>query len=689
MFRASFDLRGPNDVGFQVGSYDHTQPLIIDPILVYSTYFGGSGNDQALAVAVDDQGAAYITGSTLSLDLATTAGAAAPSSFISEVFKSTNSAASWSGAGVGLPDASFSALVVDPTNPNIVYGGTDGNNGFSAQGLFKSTDGGASWTPIDNGLPTGQVVGSLVIDPSHPSTLYAALGAFLFKTTDGGSTWSNSGTGIASSDSAAGLGALAISPSNPQTLYVMASRNYLYKTTNGGANWTRINGINPGTPSEKDQLPFTQRLIVDPTDPNTIYAGVTKGVFFNTPGDVYKSTNGGATFHRTGITTTSQFSVLDMVMDPEDRKTLYLLVLQFSSNALYRTTNGGTTWTQLSSSTGGTDLAMAATPGGSTLYMAVSGAGIVKSTDRGNTFTNANLGVGQVTQIGVSASSPGTLYAATPGRPKDELNNIATDAFVAKLNPAGTAYDYITYLGGPGVDVGYGIAVDSNHNAYITGKTIAGTFPTTPGAFQAQSPSTSQRLNAFVTKLSPTGSSLVYSTYLAGTSGGFTDVEDHGTAIAVDGQGRAAVTGVASSSNFPTTSNAFDTSFFGAGTYKAFVTLLKPDGSGLLYSTFLGGNNNDENLGRGIAFDAQGNIHVAGETSNEDSRRKGPTGFPTTSGAYQSSAGVPLCSRGVLRRDQSQSVGRGLACLFDGFLRLASRQFDDSRHHDGLCGRGR
>ena len=192
----------------------------------------------------------------------------------------------------------------------------------------------------------------------------------------------------------------------------------------------------------------------------------------------------------------------------------------------------------------------------------------------------------------------------------------------------------------PAVMSGYGIAVDSNHNAYITGKTIAGTFPTTPGAFQAQSPSTSQRLNAFVTKLNPTGSSLVYSTYLAGTSGGFTDVEDHGNAIAVDSQGRAAVTGVASSSNFPTTSNAFDTSFFGAGTYKAFVSLLKPDGSGLVYSTFLGGNN-DEDLGRGIAFDAQGNLHVTGETSNEDSRRNGPTSFPTTAGAYQTGAGVP------------------------------------------------
>ena len=150
--QGSFDLRGPNEVSFQVGTYDHAQPLIIDPILVYSTYFGGSGDDQAFAVAVDDQGAAYFTGSTLSLDLATTAGANAQSSFISEIFKSTNSAASWNGAGVGLPDASFSALVVDPTNPNIVYGGTDNNNSFSAQGLFKSTNGGASWTAIDNGL---------------------------------------------------------------------------------------------------------------------------------------------------------------------------------------------------------------------------------------------------------------------------------------------------------------------------------------------------------------------------------------------------------------------------------------------------------------------------------------------------------------------------------------------------------
>src|SRR5262249_49843401 len=156
------------------------QPLVIDPILVYSTYFGGSGDDRALAVAVDDQGAAYITGSTLSLDLATTSGAVAPTSFSSEIFKTSNSAQSWNGAGTGLPEASFAALVVDPSNPNILYGGTESNNGFGAQGLFKSTNGGASWTAIDGGLPSGPSVSSLVIDPSNPSTLYVALGSFLF-----------------------------------------------------------------------------------------------------------------------------------------------------------------------------------------------------------------------------------------------------------------------------------------------------------------------------------------------------------------------------------------------------------------------------------------------------------------------------------------------------------------------------
>jgi len=102
------------------------------------------------------------------------------------------------------------------------------------------------------------------------------------------------------------------------------------------------------------------------------------------------------------------------------------------------------------------------------------------------------------------------------------------DAFVTKLNPVGSALVYSTYLGGSGDDLASGIAVDPAGNAYVTGSTRSPNFPTTPGAFQ---PVLSGTVDAFVTKLDPSGSALVYSSYLGGSS------EDQGFGIAVDGNG--------------------------------------------------------------------------------------------------------------------------------------------------------
>jgi hypothetical protein len=129
-------------------------------------------------------------------------------------------------------------------------------------------------------------------------------------------------------------------------------------------------------------------------------------------------------------------------------------------------------------------------------------------------------------------------------------NHGAPDAFVTKLNPAGSGLVYSTYLGGNGEDLGDGIAVDAAGNAYVTGQTRSTDFPTTVGAFQRalQGPA-----DAFVTKLNPAGSGLVYSTYLGG--GGF----DAASGIAVDAGGNAYVTGLTYSTNFPTTAGAFQT----------------------------------------------------------------------------------------------------------------------------------
>jgi hypothetical protein len=137
------------------------------------------------------------------------------------------------------------------------------------------------------------------------------------------------------------------------------------------------------------------------------------------------------------------------------------------------------------------------------------------------------------------------------------------DAFVTKLNATGTApLVYSTYLGGSAADRGFGIALDTGGNAYLTGETDSANFPTTAGAFDT----VRNGIDAFVTKLNPAGSALVYSTFLGGSNA------DQGFGIAVDPAGNAYVTGQTQSNNFPTTTGAFDETFNNNG--DAFVTKL-------------------------------------------------------------------------------------------------------------------
>ncbi len=184
--------------------------------------------------------------------------------------------------------------------------------------------------------------------------------------------------------------------------------------------------------------------------------------------------------------------------------------------------------------------------------------------------------------------------------------------------------DYSTFLGGAGGDAGNGIAVDAAGNAYVVGTTQSLNFPTTAGAFDRTAGDTINGPDAFVSKVNATGSALVYSTYLGG--GGF----DFGRAIAIDAAGNAYVTGKTQSANFPTTAGAFDRTANilqtprPQGIDDAFVTKLNAAGSALVYSTYLGGVDNDEP--RAIALDAAGNAYVAGETVSAD--------FPVTAGAF-------------------------------------------------------
>ena len=256
-------------------------------------------------------------------------------------------------------------------------------------------------------------------------------------------------------------------------------------------------------------------------------------------------------------------------------------------------------------------------PGGSALAYSTYLGG--STTDEGGAIGVDALGRAYVTGVTSSADFPTTAGAVQPA-----LGGL-TDAFVTALNPSGSAPVYSTYLGGAATETGSGIAVDGAGQAYVTGRTGSTNFPTTPGAFQTTKATATTIHAAFVTKLNPSGSALVYSTYLAGTGG------DRGTAIALDGAAppNVYVAGRTSSPDFPTTLRAFQGTF--AGLRDGFVTKLNSTGSVLVYSTYLGGAGEDEIAG--VTVDGSGSVSVVGTTTSID--------FPVTVGAVQpTSAGL-------------------------------------------------
>ena len=310
--------------------------------------------------------------------------------------------------------------------------------------------------------------------------------------------------------------------------------------------------------------------------------------------------------------------------------------------------------------------------------------------DVGNAIATDASGNAYVVGLASSTDFPTTSAAAQTASKGDE------DAFIAKLNPSGTAYLYSTYLGGGGQDIAWGVAVDAAGNAFVTGQTGSGlystaAFPTTAGAYQRTHNSHVLNNSVFVAKLSADGSDLLYSTLLSGTNdstassiaidsngsayvlsntasgfpvtGGayqqtagsdncsyqqFADGQDQvvtkldasgstliystyvghgcdfGAAIAVDASENAYITGHTQDGAYPVTQGAAQAVI--GGVVDGFVTKLNPSGSGLVYSTFIGGTMAD--FSTGIALDSSGYAYITGGTDGD---------FPTTSGAYKSS----------------------------------------------------
>jgi Tol biopolymer transport system component len=558
----------------------------------YATYFGGGGADTVNGtIAIDSSGNAYIAGQSSSFNLPQVNSLMAAGGLNRGIFKSTNSGSTWSLSTNGLQTSTVSALVVDRNASNTIYAATVG-------GVSKSTDAGLNWSNTGAIYPNG-----LAIAMGNSSTIYVGTDFGINKTTNAGTNWTVSYSGLT-------VRALTVDPSNSAIVYAGGTEGVL-KSTNSGASWTPMNsGLTPRP---------VRSIVIDPTNTSIIY--VCAGTTANSR--VYKSTNSGTSWAlaSTGLPSTT---ILSLAIDPISVSTLYA-----GTNAgMYKTTNGGTNWSVINNGLSilYTDnvsrtpaiAAVAVSNPSSTLYATSSSsptsagafppAAVFKSTDSGATWTLNATGLvgGNLVSLAVDPNDATKIYVGNAGD---------VDAFFIKVNSTGTAFLNATYVGSSGFDSGAGVAVDSSDSPYILGYTQGSNFQTTGGAFQTTRAGIS---DTFVVKLNSSGNQISYSTLLGGLDSEFTI-----GGIAVNASGNAFVTGYTASSNFPTTAGSFQRTFGSrstAGSRDSFVTELNSTGTGLVYSSYLGGPGDEPGsfgfFGSRLALDPTGNTYLVGTTND-------------------------------------------------------------------------
>jgi photosystem II stability/assembly factor-like uncharacterized protein len=292
----------------------------------------------------------------------------------------------WRPANTGLDGGSVNKLASHPSNPSLIYAGTEGG------GVFRSTNAGQTWAPINQGLKD-LTIHELAIDPDTPTTLYVGTGNGLFKSTDGGEAWFSPSSTLERGI----IGALVLTRELGTAVYASAGGRGLFKSSDGGATWA---AINTGLTS-----PFSiNSLAVNPSNALVLYAGGVSAIF--------KTTNGGQSWSPTGAVPTAANGIWDLAIDPSAPDTIYAA----TNDGVYASSNGGTSWasasTGLSSRYVQSVRLVAGTP--TTLYACTS-SGLYKSTTGGASWSGVNTGLTTLALRALLAEpgNPSTLYAGT------------------------------------------------------------------------------------------------------------------------------------------------------------------------------------------------------------------------------------------------------------------------------------
>jgi uncharacterized protein (TIGR03437 family) len=495
-------------VQFTVGAYDRSAALVIDPVVQYATFVGRGSNEASFAVTADSQGNAYVVGTTTSQEYPTSPGAVTSPAI---------------NAGTG--DLTITKL--NSTGSAMVYSTRIG-------GLGRD------------------VARAVAVDETGNAYLVGTTTSEDFPTTTAGYQRRLAGKG--------------------QGEYALGDC-FVVKLNNTGA-----------------ALQYSTYLGGAQSD-------MCSAVAVDKAGNAYLA----------GLTGSSNFPV--------------------SETAYQRTFRGGGEQTHLKAS----DAFVA--------KMNAAGSALLYSTFLGGTLDDAATGIaidgsGYAYVAGFTSSGNFPVSSGAPQRTYGGSGGSDTvvfgDAFITKVNPEGTGLAYSTLLGGRQDDVAYGVVIDAQGNAYVAGNTLSNNFPVTDQAYQKTyagfaGTALTAAGDAFVAKLNAAGTAWVYSTYLGGGK------DDAALGLAIDSAGNAHVTGYTTSTNFPVTSDARQSTYKGESmqnsviTGDAFYAHLNAAGSALVYSTYLGGFSDD--LGMGVAVDSTGNVLVAGGTASAD--------FPSTPGSYQ------------------------------------------------------
>jgi uncharacterized protein (TIGR03437 family) len=536
---------------------------------VFTKSIGGNRTDTTGAVAIDPRGNVYVVGTTNSTNFPRTQNNPAQPLF-TNLLISTDGGTTFSRGLINNP-----VLALASVGTTLLAGTT--------AGPYRSIDGGASWQASNASVATN----GFLTDARFPARAFAATVQGLYRSDDAGVSWAFAGPTKTS------VNVIASSPLRPDVIFILASEG-IFRSQDGGQTWQK--GSLPISPTG----PAPTSVTIDPADANTVYIA---GAYSNTIQQAFilKSTDGGATFQQISaqavLTATQAIAI-----DPSNPKSLFAAGI---TGTVYHSVDGGANWT----ATALTNVTLDAIAFRAGNLYALSDQGLYVSTDRGVTWQPTATGVPKRDLRAILFTSTAILIGADQGE----------HTFLTKWSSVG-AILWSIVIGGSYFDDAVSVAIDTAGNPYIAGTTGSTDFPITSGAFQS---TLNSFQNVFLMKFNPDGDQLLYSTYLGGSG------SDNVSALAVDAAGSAYLTGYAVSSDFPTTTQAYQRRHNGTcGGHAggdAYVTKFSPTASALAYSTLIGGSCTQ--VPTSLALDASGHAYIAGATVSPD--------FPVTQGALQ------------------------------------------------------